>query len=289
VPGTGFGKVGTTRVAAGLPVSCFLFPVSCLPAFLLYAVPVPPSISVILITKDAAAHVERALRSVAWAEERIVVDSGSTDDTVALARPLATRVESRDWPGYGAQKNHAASLATHDWVLSLDADEAVTDTLRAQIADLHPSPDPAAFRMPRVTWYLGRWIRSTDWYPDRAVRLYDRRRAHWDDRPVHEALIVEGSVAELSGELEHRPYRDVADHLSRMNHYTTLAATQMHAAGRQARAWHLVLHPVAAFLRNYIARGGFRDGVPGLIVSLLGGVYVLQKYVKLWERQRQPS
>lgn len=249
----------------------------------------PPPISVILITKDAAAHVERALRSVAWADERIVVDSGSTDDTVALARPLATRVETRPWPGYGAQKNHAASLASHDWVLSLDADEAVTDTLRAQIADLRSIPDRAAFRMPRVTWYLGRWIRSTDWYPDRAVRLYDRRRAHWDDRPVHEALIVEGPVGELTGELEHRPYRDVTEHLSRMNQYTTLAAAQMHAAGRQARAWHLLVHPLAAFLRNYVARGGFRDGVPGLIVSMLGGVYVLQKYVKLWERCRPAS
>jgi len=244
---------------------------------------------VIVITKNAAAHVERALRSVAWAEERIVVDSGSTDDTVALARPLATHVESRPWPGYGAQKNHAASLATHDWVLSLDADEAVTDALQAEIAGLEPAAAVAAYRMPRVTWYLGRWIRTTDWYPDRAVRLYDRRRARWDDRPVHEGLVVDGAVADLSGELEHRPYANVAEHLSRMNHYTTLAAGQMHAAGRQARAWHLLLHPPAAFLRNYVARRGFRDGVPGLIVSMLGGVYVLQKYAKLWERQRQAS
>jgi glycosyltransferase involved in cell wall biosynthesis len=250
---------------------------------------VPPPISVILITKDAAAHVERALRSVAWAQERIVVDAGSSDGTVALATPLATRIETRAWSGYGDQKNHAASLASHDWVLSLDADEAITDALQAQIATLAARPEAAAFRMPRVTWYLGRWIRSTDWYPDRAVRLYDRRRAHWDDRPVHEALVVQGHIGDLTGEIEHRPYADVAEHLSRMNHYTTLAAAQMHAAGRQARGWHLVVHPVAAFLRNYIARGGFRDGVPGLIVSMLGGVYVLQKYVKLWERQRQAS
>ncbi len=249
----------------------------------------PPPISVILITKDAAAHVERALRSVAWAQERIVVDAGSSDGTVALATPLATRIETRAWSGYGDQKNHAASLASHDWVLSLDADEAITDALRVQIETLAARPEPAAFRMPRVTWYLGRWIRSTDWYPDRAVRLYDRRRAQWDDRPVHEALVVEGRIGDLTGEIEHRPYADVAAHLSRMNHYTTLAAAQMHAAGRQARAWHLFVHPVAAFLRNYIARGGFRDGVPGLIVSMLGAVYVLQKYVKLWERQRQVS
>ncbi len=245
-----------------------------------------PPVSVILITKNAGAHVERALRSVAWADERIVVDAGSTDDTVARARPLATHVEVRDWPGYGPQKNHAASLARHDWILSIDADEAVTDTLREQIAALPTAPASAAFRMPRVTWYLGRWIRTTDWYPDWSVRLYDRRRARWDDRPVHEALVVDGPLGDLSGELEHRPYGDVAEHLTRMNHYTTLAAQHMYAQGRRARAWHLVAHPVAAFARNYLARGGVRDGVPGLVVSLLGGVYVLQKYVKLWERER---
>lgn len=248
-----------------------------------------PPVSVIVITRNAAAHIERALGSVAWADERIVVDCGSEDDTVARAGRLATRVEVHPWSGYGAQKNHAASLARHDWVLSLDADEAVTDGLRAEIAALPPSPVHAAFRMPRVTWYLGTWIRSTDWYPDRSIRLYDRRRAHWDDRPVHEALIVDGTVADLSGEIEHRPYASVREHLTRMNHYTSLAADQMFSAGRRAHAWHLVVHPAAAFLRNYLARGGMRDGVPGLIVSLTGAVYVLLKYVKLWERQRAAS
>ena len=245
-----------------------------------------PPVSVIVITKNAAARIERALRSTAWADERIVVDCGSDDETVARARPLATRVEMHPWVGYGAQKNHAASLARHDWVLSLDADEAVTDVLHREIANLQPGRDQAAFRMPRVTWYLGRWIRSTDWYPDRAVRLYDRRRARWDDRPVHEGLVVDGAIGDLAGELEHRPYADVREHLARMNHYTSLSADQMFAQGRRARAWHLVLHPPAAFLRNYVARGGVRDGVPGLIVSLTGAVYVLLKYAKLWERQR---
>lgn len=248
-----------------------------------------PPVSVIVITKNAAAHIERALRSVAWADERIVVDCGSDDDTVARARPLATHVESHPWAGYGAQKNHAASLARHDWVLSLDADEAVTDALRGEIAALRPEVERAAYRMPRVTWYLGAWIRSTDWYPDRAVRLYDRRRARWDDRPVHEALIVEGSIGELAGEIEHRPYADVSEHLTRMNHYTSLSAQHMFVQGRRASAWHFLVHPPAAFLRNYLARGGVRDGVPGLIVSLTGAVYVLLKYVKLWERQRAAS
>lgn len=244
-----------------------------------------PPVSVTIITKNAAAHVERALQSVAWADERIVVDCGSDDDTVVRAQPLATRVETHPWAGYGAQKNHAASLATHDWILSLDADEAITDTLRDEIAAVTDTSH-AAYRMPRVTWYLGRWIRSTDWYPDWSVRLYDRRRARWDDRPVHEALVVDGTTADLSGEIEHRPYADVSEHLTRLNHYTTLAAARMDSAARRARVWHVLVHPPAAFLRNYVARGGVRDGVPGLVVSLMGAVYVLLKYVKLWERQR---
>ncbi|MBA2353304.1 MAG: glycosyltransferase family 2 protein [Luteitalea sp.] len=244
-----------------------------------------PPVSVTVITRNAARHIEQTLRSVDWAAERIVVDCGSTDDTVALARPLATLVAVRAWDGYGAQKNHAASLAAHDWILSLDADEVVSDPLRDAIAGLGADPSAAACRMPRVTWYLGRWIRSTDWYPDRSTRLYDRRRARWDDRPVHEALVVDGEVGDLHGEIEHRPYADVADHLARINHYTTLAAAQMDAERRGVRAWHLPVQPIAAFLRNYLARGGYRDGVPGLVVSLLGGVYVLLKYVKLWERR----
>lgn len=245
-----------------------------------------PPLSVTVITRNASGHIEQALRSVAWADERIVLDCGSTDDTIARARPLATRVETHPWGGYGAQKNHAASLATHDWILSLDADEVVSEPLRAQIGALPAAPLYAAYRMPRVTWYLGRWIRSTDWYPDRSTRLYDRRRAHWDDRTVHEALIVRGPVHDLPGEIEHRPYTGVAEHVARINHYTTLAAAQMAGDGPHVRAWHLLVHPAAAFLRNYIARRGFRDGVAGLIVSLLGSGYVLLKYIKLWERQR---
>jgi glycosyltransferase involved in cell wall biosynthesis len=242
-----------------------------------------PKLTVTIIARDEAAHIAAALTSVAWADERIVVDSGSTDDTIAIARPLATRVEVREWPGYGAQKNAAAALASHDWVLSLDADERVSPALAAEIQRVLTAPTAAAYRMPRVTWYLGQWIRSTDWYPDSALRLYDRTRATWGDEFVHESLRVDGDVGALSGELEHRPYDDVADHLARINHYTTLAAAQMHRQGRRAGVWHLLGHPVAAFLRNYIARGGFKQGGTGLVVSLLNATYVLLKFAKLYE------
>jgi glycosyltransferase involved in cell wall biosynthesis len=248
-----------------------------------------PKLTVTIIARDEAAHIAAALTSVAWADERIVVDSGSTDDTVAIARPLATRVEVREWPGYGAQKNAAAALASHDWVLSLDADEQVSPALAAEIQRVLTAPTAAAYRMPRVTWYLGQWIRSTDWYPDSALRLYDRTRATWGDEFVHESLRVDGDVGVLSGELEHRPYDDVADHLTRINHYTTLAAAQMHLQGRRAGVRHLIGHPVAAFLRNYIARGGFRQGRTGLVISLLNATYVLLKFAKLYECTRRET
>lgn len=242
-----------------------------------------PKLTVTIIARNEAAHIAAALTSVAWADERIVVDSGSTDDTVAIARPLATRVEVREWPGYGAQKNAAAALASHDWVLSLDADERVSPALAAEIQRVLTAPTAAAYRMPRVTWYLGQWVRSTDWYPDSALRLYNRSLASWGDELVHESLRVRGAIGTLTGELEHRPYDDVADHVARINHYTTLAAAQMHRQGRRARAWQLVGHPAAAFLRNYLVRGGFRQGRAGLVVSLLNATYVLLKFAKLYE------
>ena len=150
---------------------------------------------------------------MAWADEIVVVDSHSTDDTVAIARRRTERVIVRDWPGYIDQKNYAASVATHDWILSLDADERVTPALAAEIQVLIAAgPSAAAFRIPRVTWHLGRWIRTTDWYPDYQLRLYDRRAAEWTGRYVHEAVTVRGVTGQLRGELQHYAYRDIADH-----------------------------------------------------------------------------
>jgi glycosyltransferase involved in cell wall biosynthesis len=242
-----------------------------------------PGLSVTIITKNEAAHIGAALESVAWADERIVVDSGSTDDTVAIARRLADVVVVRDWPGYSAQKNHAASLARHDWVLSLDADERVTPGLAGEIrALLATEPAARGYRMPRVTWYLGRWIRSTDWFPDHQLRLYDRRHGHWPVRRVHESVQLDGPPGSLTHELQHYAYRDLSHHLATMDRYTTLAAEQMRDEGRGTHALAIALHPPGAFLRNYILRLGFRDGIPGLIISALNSYYVFLKLAKLW-------
>ena len=244
-------------------------------------------VSVIVITKNEGRNIAAALESVRWADEIVVVDSGSTDDTVAIARRYTDRVVTHAWEGYGVQKNYAAGLAAHDWVFSLDADERVTPDLAREIrALLAAGPTMGGYRIPRTTHYLGRWIRSTDWYPDRQLRLYDRRAGHWNDRRVHESVAVDGAVGRLEAEIEHHAYRDISHHLRTIDRYSTLAAEQMRAEGRRVRAIELAAHPPLAFLRNYVARRGVRDGVPGLMVSILNSYYVFLKYAKLWERQR---
>ena len=245
-----------------------------------------PKLSVTIITKNESADIEAALASVAWADEIVVVDAESDDDTVARASRATGRVVVRPWPGYVAQKNFAASLASHDWILSLDADERVTPRLAGEIrALLDGAPPHQAYRIPRVTWHLGRWIRSTDWYPDYQLRLYDRRVAEWTGRYVHEGVRVNGTIGRLRQELQHFAYRGIADHLETMDRYTTLAAQQMHEDGRRAGFIDLAVHPPLAFLRNYLIKGGFRDGLPGLIVSAMNAHYVLLKFAKLWEME----
>jgi glycosyltransferase involved in cell wall biosynthesis len=196
----------------------------------------------------------------------------------------------RDWPGYVEQKNHAAEAATHDWILSIDADERVSEALAEEIRSLVANEPPAAgYRIPRVSYYLGRWIRTTTWYPDYQLRLYDRRRARWYGRHVHEGVKLDGDAAVLTGELEHYSYRDVSDHLARMSRYAALAARGLHEEGRRASFARLVVAPAFAFLTNYILRQGFRDGRAGFIVSALNSFYVFLKYAKLWELQHTAS
>ena len=250
-----------------------------------------PKLSVTIITRNEAANIGDALASVAWADEIVVVDSQSTDDTVAIARRQGGRVVIREWPGYVEQKNHAASIASYDWILSLDADERVTpalaDEIRGLMAGAAESNGNVGFRMPRVTWHLGRWIRSTDWYPDYQLRLYDRRSGQWTGRYVHEAITLRGSTGQLRGELHHYAYRDISDHLETIDRYTTYAARQMVDAGRRASLLQIAGHPPLAFLRNYLVHGGIRDGMPGLIISAMNAYYVFLKFAKLWELQRR--
>jgi hypothetical protein len=249
-----------------------------------------PKLSVIIITRDESANIEGALSSVVWADERIVVDSESGDDTAARARQAGARVVVRAWPGYGAQKNYAASLAQHDWILSLDADERLSDPLAAEIRALMATDPPFhGYRIPRITRYLGQWVRSTDWYPDLQLRLYDRRHGAWSDREVHESVQLEGEPGSLAGEILHYAYRDLSHHVRTMDRYTSLAAMQMSRDGQTTGPVRLLLHAAAAFVRNAVLRGGMRDGSVGLIVSAMNTFYVFLKFAKLWELQRASS
>ncbi len=241
-------------------------------------------LTVTVITRNESPHIAAALESVNWADEIIVVDSESTDDTVEIAGRYTSRVVVRPWPGYVAQKNFAAAQATHDWILSLDADERVSAGLRDEIRRMLAEPMTATgYRIPRVTFHLGRWIRSTDWYPDYQLRLYDRRRAQWAGRYVHESVHTDGHVATLRGELQHYAYRDLAHHVETMDRYTALAARQMFEDGRRANWIDILVVPRLTFFRNYILRGGFRDGMVGLIISAMNAYYVSVKFAKLWE------
>ena len=244
-------------------------------------------LTVTVITLNEAAHIEAALASVAWADEIIVVDSGSTDGTVENARRLATRVEVRDWPGYGAQKNRAGELASHDWILSLDADERVhagagrRDPRHARAAARPRLSDSASDVVSRALDPEHRLVSGS-----RSCGSTIAARARWNHAAGARAVELDGPPGRLRHELQHFAYRDVSHHLSTIDRYTTLAAEQWLADGRRTTALAAVVHPPLAFLRNYVLRRGFADGAAGLLVSALNSYYVFLKLVKLWERQQ---
>jgi glycosyltransferase involved in cell wall biosynthesis len=240
-------------------------------------------VSAVLIAQNEERKLAAALESVAFCDEVVLVDGGSTDCT----RPIAERAGARvvvnsPWPGFVAQRSFATSQARHDWILAIDADERVSPELRAEIEALRARGfDHAAYRIPRVAIYLGREIRGTDWYPDRQVRLFDRRRGHWHGALVHESVVVEGSVGRLRRDLVHLPYDDVSAHLRKIDVYTSLWAEQASADGRRAGIAELVFVPAWAFVRNYLLRGGVRLGSAGFAVSTLNAYYTFIKLLKL--------
>ena len=222
-----------------------------------------PALSVTIITFNEVTRLEDAIRSVAWADEILVLDSGSTDGTIDLARRLATRVEVTDWPGYAAQKNRAATLArttgfSRSTPTSASDPSSQPHSKRGRQATLR-----GRLPLPRVSKYLGRWIRTTDWYPDWQLRLYDRRRARWTERRVHESVQADGPVGRLTGELQHLPYRDVATTSNDRSLHD--ARGSRHESPRQPGSVHGARDAaVAAFLRNYLLRRGILDGRVGL-------------------------
>lgn len=248
----------------------------------------PVKISVTVITKNEEDRIADALASVRWADEIIVVDAESTDCTVEIARRYTDRVIVRPWPGYAAQKAFADQQASHEWVLSLDADERVSPQLCQAIEQLkREGPQYDGYRIARRAWYLGRWIKHSGWYPDYQLRLYRRDRARWQGDYVHESVRVEGRIGTLRGDLWHLTRRSVAEHHEVLGRYTTLAADGDFAQGKRAGFLDILLRPPLAFLRSYILRQGFRDGLPGLVIATFAAYYVFLKLAKLWEKSER--
>ena len=241
----------------------------------------PLPLSLCVITRDAAAQIADCLASAAFADEVVVVDSGSRDDTVELARHRGARVIERGWPGFGAQKQFAVGAAAHDWVLCLDADERVTPELAAAIAREMAAPRAAGYAVARRNRFLGRWLAHGEGYPDWNVRLFDRRRARWSEDPVHEHVLCDGPVARLEGDLLHASAESLDDYLAKQNRYTTLQAAAMHARGERAGVLRLVFSPLVRFVRFYVLRLGFLDGVAGLVHIAIGCQNSFLKYAKL--------
>lgn len=238
-------------------------------------------ISATLITLNEEENLPRALSSLSFCDEIIVVDSGSTDRTLDIAERGGARVIENPWTGFSGQKNFAAEQARNDWVLALDADEALTEELQTQIAALAAgSPGHAGYSFPRKARYLGRWIQHSGWYPDRKVRLYDRRRGRWVGDYVHESVVVNGPVGELSGDLLHYTCESFSEHIRTLDRYTTLAAQEHAARGLKVGWSQLILSPAWAFIRSYFLKLGFLDGFQGLLIARAASFYVFAKYAK---------
>jgi glycosyltransferase involved in cell wall biosynthesis len=237
---------------------------------------------------DEEDNIADCLASAGFAAEWIVVDSHSRDATRERAAAAGARVIERDWPGHVEQKNFAVGAATHDWVLCLDADERVSPELKASILAALDRPDlPDGFEMPRLTRYLGRWIRRGGWYPDRKVRLFRRTKGRWGGTNPHDHVHVDGRVERLTGDIHHYSYRSISDHLKTIDFFTTIAAREKRLAGRKAGVVDFTLRPFGKFLRMYVLKLGFLEGFAGFVVAATGSFYVFLKYAKLRELERQ--
>ena len=246
------------------------------------------NLSVVIITLNEEANLGRTLASVAWADEVIVVDSGSTDRTREIAESNGARFVVEPWKGFAPQKNSALEKAGGDWILSLDADEEVEPALADEIRRaIGASPSVKGFYVARKNFFLGRWMRHGGFYPDRKLRLFRRGSGRFEDRPVHEDAQVDGVTGTLSGHLLHRAYPTLASYLEHMNRYSSLGAQL--SAGQRPRGFSLidiVVRPQLTFFYNYILRGGFLDGRQGLLLHLYHAGYVSWKYAKAWELGR---
>ncbi len=249
-------------------------------------------ISATIITLNEAEHIRLACESLSWADEILVVDSGSTDGTQELARDCGARVIENDWPGFAAQKQFAAEHATHDWIFSLDADERVSDELRGSIVALHHMHErnvADGYLIARRAFYMGRWIRGGGWYPDRQLRLYNKKRGRWEGAHIHESVRMDAdaSIELLAGDLLHYTVRDAAEHQRMIGErYAPLGARKMFDSGLRTSPLQIATVGPAAFVRSFVLKGGFRDGLAGFTIARFAAQHAFLKYLMLWELQK---
>ena len=248
------------------------------------------SLSVTVITKNEAHNIEACLRSVRFADQVVVLDSGSTDDTVALARAMGAEVSvSPDWQGFGIQKNRALALAKSDWVLSLDADERVTPELQAEIQAVLQAPAHDVYSFPRLSSYCGQYMRHSGWYPDRVTRLFRREAAQFSNDLVHEKIVTPSQVGQLHCALLHESFRDFESVLDKVNRYSTAGAQSLLMKGKSASLGKAIGHGLWAFVRTYFLRLGFLDGRMGLVLAISNAEGTYYRYLKLWLLDQQRS
>jgi len=238
-------------------------------------------LSVIIITKNEAANIRACLESVKWADEIIVVDSGSSDATAEICRELGAKVHAHDWPGFGIQKNRALSYATGEWIFSIDADERVTPDLKAQLVKAMENESTDGFYVPRLSQFCGKFIWHCGWYPDYVLRLFKRGKARFSDDKVHERVILEGTSGRLSTPLLHYSYIDEADVQRKTDHYASAGAMQLFTKGKTALLADAPLRAGWAFVRTYFLRLGFLDGTAGLDIALMNAKTTYLKYRQL--------
>jgi glycosyltransferase involved in cell wall biosynthesis len=240
-------------------------------------------VSVIIITRNEAHNIADCLRSVAWADEIVVVDSGSDDGTPEVALQFTDKVYAIPWYGYSANKNFALSKATGEWVLWLDADERVPEDLAHEIqTTLAQGAAVDGYEIPRLAFFMGRWIRHGGWYPAHVLRLFRRGRGHFSDHPVHEGVVLQGSRGRLRHPLLHYTDLTLEHYFGKLNTYTTLSARMQLARGKSAGLWHMLARPLHTFVKMYVFKAGFLDGVQGLMLALLSAGHTFAKYAKVW-------
>ena len=250
-------------------------------------------LSVVIIARNEAPRIGPCLESAAFADEVIVVDGLSEDGTAELCRSKGARVFERAWPGYGAQKNFAMAQASQPWVLILDADERVPEALREEIGAVLRSDaraDAVAYRIPRRNFFYGRWMNFGGLFPDYQIRLLRRGAGHYNDAELHENLLVDGPIGMLRHPLDHVTEPTVADHFRRVDRYTTFAARETGKRRRRVGWTDLTFRPAAVLVKTYVLKQGFRDGIPGFLISAFGAMHIFLKYAKLWEaRLNRPA